>query len=85
MKNLNLKVLVEQYRAKFNNNITTINDLVNKEMNGEPLSCNQFEAIQNYYKIRINYIKDAVTETVFSENTLITKLAANFVSYKEFI
>ncbi len=85
MKTLNLKKLVDKYKSKFNQNIITINDLIIKEMDGEPLSCNQFQAIQNYYKIRVNYIKDAINESVFSEKSYITRLAANFVPYKEFI
>lgn len=85
MKTLNLKKLVDKYKSKFNQNIITINDLIIKEMDGEPLSCNQFQAIQNYYKFRVNYIKDAINESVFSEKSYITRLAANFVPYKEFI
>lgn len=81
----NLKNLVENYRSKFNINITTINDLIIKEMDGEHLSCNQFQAIQNFYKIKINYMRTAVNEQSFSENTFIARLAANFVPYKEFI
>ena len=82
---INLRGKVEEYKSKFNSNITTINDLIIKEMDGERLSCNQFQAIQNYYRIRINYLKDAVNERIFSEKTYITRLAANFISYKEFI
>lgn len=81
----NLKNLVEDYRSKFNVNITTINDLIIKEMDGEHLSCNQFQAIQNFYKIKINYMRTAVNEQSFSENTFIARLAANFVPYKEFV
>lgn len=80
-----MKNLVENYRSKFNINITTINDLIIKEMDGEHLSCNQFQAIQNFYKIKINYMRTAVNEQSFSENTFIARLAANFVPYKEFI
>lgn len=81
----NLKGLVEKYKTKFNSNIITINDLIIKEMDGEPLSCNQFQAIQNYYKIRISYLANVVNESIFSEKTYTTRLAANFVPYKEFI
>ena len=81
----NLKRLVEKYKTKFNSKITTINDLIILEMEGVPLSCNQLQAIQNYYKIRINYLKDVVNEQIFSEKNYITRLAANFVPYKEFV
>lgn len=81
----NLKALVEKYKTNFNSNITTINDLIIKELDGEPLSCNQFQAIQNYYLIRINYLKGVVNERIFSEKSYTTRLAANFVPYKEFV
>lgn len=81
----NLRDLVESYKTKFNSNIITINDLIIKEMDGENLSCNQFLAIKNYYKLKINYMKASINEESFSENTFISRLAANFVPYKEFI
>lgn len=81
----NLKVLVERYKSNFNSNITTINDLIIKELDGEPLSCNQIQAVQNYYSLRVNYLKGVVNEMIFSEKSYITRLAANFVPYKEFI
>ncbi len=81
----NLKTLVEKYKTNFNSNITTINDLIIKELDGEPLSCNQFQAIQNYYLIRISYLKGVVNERIFSEKSYTTRLAANFVPYKEFV
>lgn len=81
----NLKTLVKKYKTNFNSNITTINDLIIKELDGEPLSCNQFQAIQNYYLIRINYLKGVVNERIFSEKSYTTRLAANFVPYKEFV
>lgn len=81
----NLKTLVDKYKTMFNSNVVTINDLIIKEMDGEPLSKGQFQAIRNYYKIRVNYIKDAVNDKIFSEKAYTTRLAANFVPYREFI
>lgn len=83
MKDLNK--LVDTWKTNYNSNITTINDLIIKEMNGEALSCNQFQAIQNYYKIRIKYLGEAVNSAIFSEKSFVSRLAANFVPYKEFI
>lgn len=80
-----LKGLVDAWKTNYNTNVTSINDLIIREMDGEPLSCNQFMAIQNYYKIRINYLGQAMNSAIFTENSLVTRLAANFVPYKEFI
>lgn len=81
----NLKALVDKYKTNFNSNITTINDLIIRELDGEPLSCNQFQAVQNYYMMRVNYLKGVVNEGIFSEKSYITRLAANFIPYKEFV
>lgn len=81
----NLKALVDKYKTNFNSNITTINDLIIRELDGEPLSCNQFQAVQNYYLMRVNYLKGVVNERIFSEKSYITRLAANFIPYKEFV
>lgn len=85
MEVLNFKKLVNHYKSNFNNNITTVNDLIIKEMDGEPLSCNQFQAIQNFYIQKIRFMKMAKSETSFSENTYLSRLAANFIPYKEFV
>ena len=81
----NLEGLVEKYKEECNLNFTTINDLVIKEMYDEPLSNNQLKAIQNFYRMRIKYLKSAVNETKFSKMTFLVRLAANLVPYKEFI
>lgn len=85
MEAVNFKKLVSHYKSCFNKNITTINDLILKEMDGEPLSCNQFQAIQNFYVQKIHFVKMAKNETAFSENTYVLRLAANFIPYKEFV
>ena len=81
----NLEGLVETYKKKCSFNFTTINDLIIQEMYDEPLSQNQLKAIQNFYRIRIQYLKSAVNETRFSKMTFITRLAENLIPYKEFI
>ena len=81
----NLEGLVVKYKKKCNNDFTTINDLIIKEMYDEPLSKNQLKAIHNFYKIRINYLSSAVNETRFSKMTFIARLAENLVPYKEFV
>lgn len=85
MEAVNFKKLVNHYKSCFNQNMTTINDLITKEMDGEPLSCNQFQAIQNFYLQKIQLVKMAKNETAFSENTYVLRLAANFIPYKEFV
>jgi len=81
----NLEGLVEKYKEECYLNFTTINDLVIKEMYDEPLNQNQYRAIQNFYRIRIKYLKSASSERKFSKMTFITRLAANLIPYKEFI
>jgi len=76
---------VEEYKSKYDTNITTINDLIIKEMDGEPLSINQFQAVRNFYSIRISYLNEVVNERIFFEKNHITRLAANLIPYKEFI
>lgn len=85
MKDLNLSSLVDTWKSKYNSNIISINDLIIKEMEGEHLSCNQFMAIQNFYKTKIKYLGESVNGALFTENSFVTRLAANFVPYKEFI
>ncbi len=82
---VNLQRKVEEYKSNYDSNITTINDLIIKEMDGEPLSINQFQAILNFYSIRISYLNDVVNERIFSKKNYITRLAANLIPYKEFI
>lgn len=76
---------MEEYKSKYDSNITTINDLIIKEMDGEPLSINQFQAVRNFYSIRISYLNEVVNERIFYEKNYITRLAANLIPYKEFI
>lgn len=85
MEILDLKRLVSIWQKKYNENVTSINDLILKDLDGGNLSCNQFVALKNYYKLRIEYLSDAIDRTMFTEKSFTTKLAANFVSYKEFI
>lgn len=85
MKEVNLSSLVDTWKAKYNPNITSINDLIVKEIEGENLSCNQFMAVQNYYQIKISYLEEAVNSVLFTEKSLITRLAANFIPYREFV
>ena len=82
---VNLRRKVEEYRSKYDSNITTINDLIIKEMDGEPLSLKQFQAVRNFYSIRISYLNEVVNERIFYEKNYITRLAANLIPYKEFI
>lgn len=82
---VNLRRKVEEYKSKYDSNITTINDLIIKEMDGEPLSINQFQAVRNFYSIRISYLNEVVNERIFYEKNYITRLAANLIPYKEFI
>lgn len=85
MKDLNLSSLVDTWKVKYNSNVTSINDLIVREMEGENLSCNQFMAVQNYYQLKISYLGEAVNSTLFNEKSFVTRLAANFIPYKEFI
>ena len=81
----NLEGLVEKYKKRCSLNFTTINDLIIREIHDEPLSQNQLKAIQNFYKIRVQYLKSAVNEKRFSKMTFVTRLAANLIPYKEFV
>tara|TARA_B100000482_G_C12537337_1_gene270881 strand:- start:553 stop:804 length:252 start_codon:yes stop_codon:yes gene_type:complete len=81
----NLEGLVVKYKKKCNNDFTTINDLIIKEMYDEPLSKNQLKAIHNFYKIRVKHLSSAVNQKRFSKINFIIRLAANLVPYKEFV
>jgi hypothetical protein len=88
MEGLNLKELVTVWKGKFNSNIVSINDLITKDIDGIALSCNQFIALQNYKRIKIDYLSNLTRSNSikeFVEKSFTTKLAANYISYKKFI
>lgn len=85
MKRLSLKKLVETYKKDYNSSIVTINDLLIKEMNGENLSAPQFQAIQNFYRLKMSYLRKAINTVFFSDRSFTAQLAANFVPYNKFI
>tara|TARA_B110000211_G_scaffold234601_1_gene305034 strand:- start:3681 stop:4082 length:402 start_codon:yes stop_codon:yes gene_type:complete len=85
MEGLDLKKLVSVWKEKFNSNIISINDLITKDIEGIALSCNQYLALKNYNKIKIEFLTGSNNRTDFTEKTFTTRLAANYISYKKFI
>lgn len=63
----------------------SINDLLIKYLNEEPLSEEENTALQNYYRFRNQLLSSAKSETEFSDKIKKLRIIANFTPWKEFL
>lgn len=63
----------------------SINDLLIKDLNDEPLSEQERSALQNYYKFRNQLLSNASDDNDFSNKIKKLRIIANFTDWREFL
>lgn len=63
----------------------SINDLLIKDLNEEPLSSIEKKALQNYHQFKHQLLSSAKDDNDFADKIIKLRIIANFTSWKEFI
>ncbi len=71
--------------ARSNTLPESINDLLIKDLNNEPLSEQEHSALQNYYKFRNQLLSNASDDDDFSNKIKKLRIIANFTDWREFL
>lgn len=64
---------------------TSVDDLRDKEFNGDKLSKEEKRALRNYEEFRVEYLKEAKDESDFQRRYFQLRSWANLHSYEEFL
>jgi len=63
----------------------SINDLLIKDLNGEPLNEEEAKALSNYFHFRNQLLSSAKDDNDFSDKIKKLRIIANFTNWKEFL
>ncbi|RME19770.1 MAG: hypothetical protein D6799_00605 [Bacteroidetes bacterium] len=63
----------------------SINDLLIKDLNDEPLTSEEHQALQNYHVFKTSLLKSAKDDNDFSDKVKKLRIIANFTPWKEFL
>ncbi|CAN5254650.1 hypothetical protein BH09BAC5_BH09BAC5_04540 [soil metagenome] len=78
--------LLKKYFAKVDIGGTiSINDLRDREFNGEPLSQDEVKALANYDHYRIDILNATKSDLEFHENYRQLQVLANLANWKDFV
>lgn len=78
--------LLKKYFAKSDIGGTiSINDLRDREFNGEPLSMEEKAALANFDRYRIDILNAQKTDMAFHENYRQLQVMANLADWKDFL
>ena len=78
--------LLKKYFAKSDiGGTVSINDLRDREFNGEPLSAEEKVALANFDRYRIDILNAQKTDMAFHENYRQLQVMANLADWKDFL
>lgn len=78
--------LLKKYFAKVDiGGTVSINDLRDREFNGEPLSADEVKALKNFDQYRIEQLNAQKTDMAFHEHYRQLQVMANLADWKEFL
>lgn len=78
--------LLKKYFAKSDiGGTVSINDLRDREFNGEPLSREEMLALSNYDRYRIEQLNSLTNDMAFHEHYRQLQVMANLADWKEFL